>query len=193
MWIECLHIWFLVLNCFYIVLIQQLVFNQVHCIKLNTIWLSPIMQFLVCKSIYYCKLSSKVQGLWLNTIKYLLNSLVSSPKDIKQVNIFWVILHWKLIKVAFVISAMFHVGYQGLFKLSKLTVLSSDTHKIIITMPNTVQSVSTINPVSVPPLFVIEFLHRVVDTFEDYFSECTESIIKENYVVVYEVRSDFVY
>lgn len=40
----------------------------------------------------------------------------------------------------------------------------------------------------VPPLFVIEFLHRVVDTFEDYFSECTESIIKENYVVVYEVH-----
>ena len=43
----------------------------------------------------------------------------------------------------------------------------------------------------VPPLFVIEFLHRVVDTFDDYFSECTESIIKENYVVVYEVRVDF--
>lgn len=41
---------------------------------------------------------------------------------------------------------------------------------------------------AVPPLFVIEFLHRVVDTFEDYFSECTESIIKEHYVVVYEVR-----
>lgn len=40
---------------------------------------------------------------------------------------------------------------------------------------------------SVPPLFVVEFLHRVVDTFEDYFSECTESIIKEHYVVVYEV------
>lgn len=39
----------------------------------------------------------------------------------------------------------------------------------------------------VPPLFVIEFLHRIVDTFQDYFSDCTESIIKENYVVVYEV------
>lgn len=36
-----------------------------------------------------------------------------------------------------------------------------------------------------PPLFVIEFLHRVVDTFEDYFSECNETIIKENYVVIY--------
>ena len=41
---------------------------------------------------------------------------------------------------------------------------------------------------AVPPLFVIEFLHRVMDIFEDYFTECTESIIKENYVVVYEVR-----
>ena len=41
--------------------------------------------------------------------------------------------------------------------------------------------------VSVPPLFVIEFLHRVVSTFEDYFAECSESAIKDNYVVVYEV------
>lgn len=67
----------------------------------------------------------------------------------------------------------------------------------------------------VAPLFVIEFLHRVVDTFQvgikthqvfsfnikvfskfyifafnfqDYFSDCTETIIKENYVVVYEVK-----
>ena len=39
----------------------------------------------------------------------------------------------------------------------------------------------------VPPLFVIEFLHRVVDTIEDYFSECSETVIKDNYVVVYEV------
>ncbi|KAK5649744.1 hypothetical protein RI129_000773 [Pyrocoelia pectoralis] len=42
----------------------------------------------------------------------------------------------------------------------------------------------------VPPLFVIEFLHRVVDTFQDYFSDCTESIIKENYVVVYELLDE---
>ena len=41
--------------------------------------------------------------------------------------------------------------------------------------------------VSVPPLFVVEFLHRVVDTFEDYFQGCSEIILKENYVIVYEV------
>ncbi|KAG8188598.1 hypothetical protein JTE90_005953 [Oedothorax gibbosus] len=42
----------------------------------------------------------------------------------------------------------------------------------------------------VSPLFVIEFLHRVVDTFEDYFSDCTESLIKEHYVVVYELLDE---
>uniref|UniRef100_T1J7Z7 MHD domain-containing protein n=1 Tax=Strigamia maritima TaxID=126957 RepID=T1J7Z7_STRMM len=42
----------------------------------------------------------------------------------------------------------------------------------------------------VPPLFVIEFLHRVVDTFEDYFTECTETLIKEHYVVVYELLDE---
>jgi len=42
----------------------------------------------------------------------------------------------------------------------------------------------------VPPLFVIEFLHRVVNTFDDYFTECTESTLKENYVIVYEVVID---
>jgi AP-3 complex subunit mu len=40
----------------------------------------------------------------------------------------------------------------------------------------------------VPPLFVVEFLHRVVDTFEDYFSECSETAIKENYVVATEAN-----
>lgn len=37
---------------------------------------------------------------------------------------------------------------------------------------------------------MIEFLHRVVDTFEDYFNECNETIIKENYVVIYELLEE---
>ena len=45
----------------------------------------------------------------------------------------------------------------------------------------------------VPPLFVIEFLHRVVDTFDDYFGESGENVIKENCVVVYEVITFWVY
>ena len=39
----------------------------------------------------------------------------------------------------------------------------------------------------VSPLFVIEFLHRVVDIFVEYFGDCSELRIKEHYVIVYEV------
>ena len=35
---------------------------------------------------------------------------------------------------------------------------------------------------------MIEFLHRVVDTFTEYFNSCTETSIKENVVIVFEVR-----
>jgi len=52
---------------------------------------------------------------------------------------------------------------------------------------NTYQVIKYVFIITVPPLFVIEFLHRVVDTFEDYFSECSENVVKDNYVVVYEV------
>lgn len=50
--------------------------------------------------------------------------------------------------------------------------------------------VLTCRSISVPPLFVIEFLHRVIDTFTDYFNDCSESIIKENCVVVYEILDE---
>lgn len=42
----------------------------------------------------------------------------------------------------------------------------------------------------VPPLFVVEFLHRIMDIFTEYFSECSEHRIKDNYVVVYELLEE---
>lgn len=42
----------------------------------------------------------------------------------------------------------------------------------------------------VPPLFVIEFLHRIFDIFMQYFSDCTEQRIKDHYVVVYELLEE---
>lgn len=44
------------------------------------------------------------------------------------------------------------------------------------------------NYILVSPLFVIEILHRAADIFEEYFNECNESTLKENYVIVYEVN-----
>ncbi|KAK0153630.1 AP-3 complex subunit mu-1 [Merluccius polli] len=41
-----------------------------------------------------------------------------------------------------------------------------------------------------PPLFVIEFLHRVAEMFQDYFGECSETVIKDNVVTVYELLEE---
>lgn len=38
-----------------------------------------------------------------------------------------------------------------------------------------------------PPLMIFEILSRIVQTFADYFGECSDSTIKENIVIVFEV------
>lgn len=40
---------------------------------------------------------------------------------------------------------------------------------------------------TVPPMAVFEFLHRVVDVFEDYFGDFSQDIALKNAVIVYEV------
>ncbi|KAJ1558591.1 AP-3 complex subunit mu-2 [Nowakowskiella sp. JEL0078] len=42
----------------------------------------------------------------------------------------------------------------------------------------------------VPPLAIVQFLHRVVDICYDYFGGLSESIIKENFVIVYELLEE---
>ncbi|KAL5251196.1 hypothetical protein ACHWQZ_G016788 [Mnemiopsis leidyi] len=47
-----------------------------------------------------------------------------------------------------------------------------------------------VTQMEVQPLFVIEFMHRVMDTFTEYFDECTESAIKDNIIVVYQLLEE---
>lgn len=42
----------------------------------------------------------------------------------------------------------------------------------------------------VQPLVVIEFLHRAIDTFEDYFEVVEESTIKENFATIYQLLEE---
>ena len=56
-------------------------------------------------------------------------------------------------------------------------VISTPHHFLISIYRCNVNFVAVIMS-EVPPLFVVEFLHRVVDTFEDYFGECSEAVIK---------------
>ncbi|XP_065170112.1 AP-3 complex subunit mu-1 [Atheta coriaria] len=68
-------------------------------------------------------------------------------------------------------------------------VIATPHHYLISIRRNGVHFVAVCME-EMPPLFVVEFLHRIVDTFQDYFNDCTETIIKENYVVVYELLDE---
>jgi AP-3 complex subunit mu len=41
-----------------------------------------------------------------------------------------------------------------------------------------------------PPLLVVEYLNRVVDTFQEYFGEVSEEAIKENFVTIYQLLDE---
>lgn len=69
------------------------------------------------------------------------------------------------------------------------TVISTPHHKLILVYRNKLYFIAVVTN-EVSPLYVIEILHRAVDIFEDYFNECTESSLKENFVIVYELLDE---
>jgi len=68
-------------------------------------------------------------------------------------------------------------------------VIATPHHYLISILRSNIFFVS-VCMTEVPPLFVIEFLHRVADTFDDYFGDASESVVKDNYVVVYELLDE---
>ena len=66
----------------------------------------------------------------------------------------------------------------------------SSRHYLINVQRNNLFFVAVVQN-DVQPLFVMEFLHRVVDTFTDYFGHCTEKKLTHETVVVYQVRCLF--
>lgn len=69
------------------------------------------------------------------------------------------------------------------------TVISTPHHKLIVIYRNKLYFVAVVTN-EVSPLYVIEILHRAMDIFTEYFSECTESSLKENFVIVYELLDE---
>lgn len=45
-------------------------------------------------------------------------------------------------------------------------------------------------PNDLNPLFIIEFLHRIVDIIQNYFGDCNENLVKEQLVTVYELLDE---
>lgn len=69
------------------------------------------------------------------------------------------------------------------------TVISTPHHKLIVIYRHKLYFVAVVTN-EVSPLYVIEILHRAMDIFTEYFSECTESSLKENFVIVYELLDE---
>ncbi|CAF0751742.1 unnamed protein product [Didymodactylos carnosus] len=68
-------------------------------------------------------------------------------------------------------------------------VIATPHHYLINIYRNSLYFVAVLTT-EVSPLYVIEFLHHIMDTFEDYFGECTETTLKDNYVIVYELLDE---
>jgi len=97
--------------------------------------------------------------------------------------------HWKSVIHKSIVDYFFDAQKKAESDLDIPPVISTPHHYLISIYRCNIHFVS-VCMTEVPPLFVVEFLHRVVDTFQDYFNECTESSIKENYVVVYELLDE---
>jgi len=97
--------------------------------------------------------------------------------------------HWKSVISRSICDYFFDAQNKATSPSEVPPVISTPHHFLISIYRCNVYFVAVIMS-EVPPLFVVEFLHRVVDTFEDYFNDCSEAIIKENYVVVYELLDE---
>lgn len=97
--------------------------------------------------------------------------------------------HWKTAIKRAVCDYFFEAQEKASSPNDIPPIISTPHHYLISIFRDRLYFVAVINK-ETPPLFVIEFLHRIVDTFIDYFDECSERSIKENYVIVYELLEE---
>ncbi|KAL1452256.1 hypothetical protein WDU94_006546 [Cyamophila willieti] len=97
--------------------------------------------------------------------------------------------HWKRIISRSVCDYFFEAQNSAAKPEDIPPVITTPHHCIISVYRNGVFFVAVVTT-EVPPLFVIEFLDRVVTTFHDYFSDCSESVLKDNLVVIYEILDE---
>uniref|UniRef100_A0A8C5PWX3 AP-3 complex subunit mu-1 n=2 Tax=Leptobrachium leishanense TaxID=445787 RepID=A0A8C5PWX3_9ANUR len=97
--------------------------------------------------------------------------------------------HWKSVVSRTVCDYFFEAQEKAGDVENVPPVISTPHHYLISIYRDKVFFVSVIQS-EVTPLFVIEFLHRVADTFQDYFGECSETSLKDNVVVVYELLEE---
>uniref|UniRef100_A0A8C9S2W8 AP-3 complex subunit mu-1 n=1 Tax=Scleropages formosus TaxID=113540 RepID=A0A8C9S2W8_SCLFO len=97
--------------------------------------------------------------------------------------------HWKSVISRSVCDYLFEAQGKASAPENVPPVIATPHHYLISVYRDRIFFVAVIQT-EVPPLFVIEFLHRVAETFQDYFGECSEASIKDNVVIVYELLEE---
>ncbi|XP_056465431.1 AP-3 complex subunit mu-1-like isoform X4 [Gadus chalcogrammus] len=97
--------------------------------------------------------------------------------------------HWKSVIGRSVCDYFFEAKEKAAEPEDVPPVLQTPHHYLISIYRDRLFFLSVIQT-EAPPLFVIELLHRVVETFQDYFGECSETVIKDNVVTVYELLEE---
>ncbi|KAH3730137.1 AP-3 complex subunit mu-2-like [Dreissena polymorpha] len=97
--------------------------------------------------------------------------------------------HWKSVILKPICDYFFEAQTKAGNPEDIPPIIPTPHHYLINIYRNQLYYVAVVTT-EVPPLFVIEFLHRIVDIFEDYFQGCSESILKEYYVIVYELLDE---
>ena len=97
--------------------------------------------------------------------------------------------HWKSVISRSVVDYFFDAKNKANSIEDISPVIATPHHYLISVLRSNIHFVS-VCMTEVQPLFVVEFLHRVADTFDDYFNDVTETTIKDNYVVVYELLDE---
>lgn len=97
--------------------------------------------------------------------------------------------HWKSVVGRSVCDYFFEAQVKAADIENVPPVIPTPHHYLISIYREKIFFVAVIQS-EVTPLFVIEFLHRVADTFQDYFGECSETYLKDNVVIVYELLEE---
>jgi len=98
--------------------------------------------------------------------------------------------HWKSVISRGVVDYFFDAQRVAAGGPGEVPPVIATPHHFLISIFRCNIHLVAVITTEVPPLFVVEFLHRVVDTITDYFNECSEAVIKDNYVVVYELLDE---
>ncbi|CAI2355516.1 unnamed protein product [Caenorhabditis sp. 36 PRJEB53466] len=97
--------------------------------------------------------------------------------------------HWKSVIHRSICDYFFDVQKKSIQPDNVPPIISTPHHYLVNVYQNNMYLVAVIT-IETPPLMVIEFLHRVVQTFTQYFDEFSDSSIKENCVIIFELLDE---